>query len=75
MNPFATLWSDLPRPVVLIAILAAVVIVTVIALPHLRRMHQRRQWRKLPPPQKRVEVQEMELRLPRRDTGGRQPGN
>lgn len=75
MNHLATLWSDLPLPVVLVAVLAAAVIVTVIALPHLRRMHQRRQWRKLPPPPKRVEAQEMELRLPRRDTGSRPPGN
>ena len=75
MNHFATIWSDLPLSVKLIAILTAAVAVTRIGLPHLRRMHQRRQWRKLPPPPKRLEVQEMELRLPRRNTGGRQPGN
>jgi hypothetical protein len=50
-----------------------VVVVTAIALPHLRRMRQRRQWRKLPPPPKRVAVQEVELRLPRRGTGTRRP--
>jgi uncharacterized protein (DUF2062 family) len=74
MIPLATLWSDVPLPVLLIAVLAAVVIVTVIARPHLRRMHQRRQWRKLPPPPQRVEVQEPVLRLPRRHPGNRQPG-
>lgn len=73
MNHLTIPWSDLPLPVVLIAIMAAVVAVTMIALPHLRRMHQRRQWRKLPPPPKRVEVQEMELRLPRRHPGCRPP--
>jgi hypothetical protein len=70
MNPLATFWSDLPLPAVLIAALAAVVILAAIALPRLRRMHQRRQWRKLPPPPKRVEVEEAELRLPRRRPGG-----
>ena len=71
MNPLATIWSDLPLPAVLIAVLAAVVVAAVIALPHLRRLRQRRQWRKLPPPPKRVEVQEMVLRLPRHGAGGR----
>ena len=75
MNHFATLWSDLPLSVRLIAVLTAVVAVTVIGLPHLRRMHQRRLWRKLPPPPKRVEVQEPVLRLPRRGSDGREPGN
>jgi hypothetical protein len=73
MNHLRSLWSDLPLPVVLTVILTAAVAVTVIALPHLRRMHQRRQWRKLPPPPKRVEVQEPVLRLPRRGDDGRQP--
>jgi hypothetical protein len=75
MNHLKILWSDLPLSVVLIAILTAAVVVTMIALPHLRRMHQRRQWRKLPPPPKRVEVQEPVLRLPRRGSDGREPGN
>jgi len=70
VNTLATLWSDLPLPAVLIAALAAVVILAAIAFPHLRRMRQRRQWRKLPPPPKRVEVEEVELRLPRRGPGG-----
>ena len=74
MNHFATLWSDLPLSVKLIAILTAAVAVTVIILPHLRRMNQRRQWRKLPPPPKRMEVQEPILRLPRRDPGDQEPG-
>ena len=73
MHHLRSLWSDLPLPVVLTVILTAAVAVTVIALPHLRRMHQRRQWRKLPPPPKRVEVQEPVLRLPRRGDDGRQP--
>lgn len=59
----------------LIAALAAVGIATAIALPHLRRMYQRHQWRKLPPPPKRKEEEEPDLKLPRRGTGGRQPGN
>ena len=69
MNHLATLWSDLPLPAVLIAALAAAGIITLVALPHVRRMHQRRQWRKLPPPPKRVEEKEPDLRLPRRGTG------
>jgi hypothetical protein len=74
MNHLANLWSDLPLSVKLIAILTAAVAGAMIALPHLRRMHQRRQWRKLPPPSKRVEVQEPVLRLPRRGPGDREPG-
>ena len=70
MNHLATLWSDLPFPAVLIAALATVVVITAIAFPYLRRMHQRRQWRKLPPPPKRVEIEDVELRLPRRRPGG-----
>jgi hypothetical protein len=53
----------------LIVVLSAMVIAAVVALPHLRRLHQRRQWRKLPPPSKRVETPEPVLRLPRRGTG------
>jgi hypothetical protein len=75
MNNLVTLWNDLPLPVVLIVILTAVVVVTLISLPHLRRMYQRRQWRKLPPPPKRVEVQEPELRLPRRHPINWEPEN
>ena len=66
MNHLATLWSDLPLSAELLAALAAAGIVTLVALPHVRRMHQRRQWRKLPPPPKRVEEKEPDLRLPRR---------
>lgn len=72
MNHLATLWSDLPLPAVLIAALAAAGIMTLVALPHARRMHQQRQWRKLPPPPKCVEEMEPELRLPRRGAGGGQ---
>jgi hypothetical protein len=50
----------------LIAGLAVVVIAIAIVFPHVRRAHQRRQWRKLPPPPKRVEVDDVVLRLPRR---------
>lgn len=71
MNHLATLWSDLPPRAELIAALAAAGIITLVALPHVRRMHQRRQWRKLPPPPKRVEEKEPDLRLPRNGAGGR----
>jgi hypothetical protein len=70
MYHLATLWSDLPFPAELIAVLAAAGIVILIALPHVRRMHRQRQWRKLPPPPKRAEEKEPELRLPRRGPGG-----
>jgi hypothetical protein len=70
MNPLATLWSNLPLPALLVAALATLVIIIAIAFPHIRRMHQRRQWRKLPPPPKRVEIEDIELRLPRRRPGG-----
>jgi hypothetical protein len=73
MNRLASLWNDLPLPVVLIAGFAALVAIIAIAWPHLRRMRQRRQWRKLPPPPKRVETQEPVLRLPRRYPGDRPP--
>jgi hypothetical protein len=74
MDHFATIWNDLPLSARLIAILTVTVAVTMIALPRLRRLRQRRQWRKLPPPPKRVEVQELVLRLPRRGPGDGQPG-
>ncbi|HUL52430.1 MAG TPA: hypothetical protein VLT83_03365 [Opitutaceae bacterium] len=70
MNPLGTLWSDLPLPAELTAVLAAVVIVVAIAFPHVRRARQRRQWRKLPPPPKKVEIEDVVLRLPRRGPGG-----
>jgi hypothetical protein len=69
MNHLATLWSDLPLPAELIAALAAAGIITLVALPHVRRMYRRRQWRKLPPPPKPVEEKELDLRLPRRGAG------
>ncbi len=75
MIPFAARWSDVPLPVILIIVLTAVIIAAVVALPHLRRLRQRREWRKLPPPAKRVEKPEPVLRLPRRGDDSGPPKN
>jgi hypothetical protein len=69
MIPFAVHWSDVPLPVVLTVFLTVAVICAVVALPRLRLLYRRRQWKKLPPPRKPVEKPEPVLRLPRRRPG------
>ena len=66
MNSAALSWSQIPWPIPVLVALAVLAVGGSLALPHLRRWRHRRWMRRLPPPPRKVEVEERDLRLPRR---------
>jgi hypothetical protein len=73
MRPVETPLGNIPRAVLVGAGVAIAVAGIAVAWGPIKRMRQRREWAKLPPPEFKKKPEEQVLKLPRRKLGDTTP--